>query len=63
MTIKKLHAALSILVREQPDDYIAAEHDEIYVGGYKPDLLSEAEKLELKKLGFFESENCWKCFI
>lgn len=44
MNVTDLHKVLGIFVRYDPKDYIAAEHDEIWIGGVRPDRMTEEER-------------------
>lgn len=63
MTIKELHAALSILLPEQGMEDIAVGHDQIWCGKFDPRLLAEADKQKLLDMGFFEDEESWARFV
>jgi len=44
-----------------PEDYISSGHDQIFVGSTDFPLTDD-EKAELKKLGFFPHEDAWSCY-
>lgn len=54
MTIENLHEALSILLKEQGDQPIAVGHDQLWIGEYAPQNLSELELSRLDELGFLK---------
>lgn len=66
MTIQKLKRALDILCADgNKSDEMSAKHDELFLGGPRPEALSEMEIKELKELGvaWDVSYDCWHTFV
>lgn len=63
--MKNLIAALNIFLKYKDSDFPThCEHDVLWICGYKGIEFSEEDRIELKKLGFFEDEgdDCWKSY-
>lgn len=62
--MKQIRDGLNILLKYEPDGDCAAEHDVFYVGGGKPEDISEEDRAELEKLGWFwdDSLDSWSTF-
>jgi len=63
MTTKELHEVLCILLKVQPNEDIAVDHDGIFIGKYKPELLTDREIKRMEELDFFKNENSWYSFV
>lgn len=62
MTFLDILAGFKILEKYiSPNDYIHAEHDQIWVAEYNLPL-TEEEKAQMEKLGFFEDNDSWSAF-
>jgi len=61
---EQLVEGLKILLRYEPDADFAAEHDEFFFGGIKPEDVSEADRAALEACGFFyhETYESWARF-
>lgn len=63
--MKDLIGALTILARYVDDDYpTCCEHDELFVKGPEPDVLTEHERKRLDELSFKwrQSSQMWSSF-
>lgn len=64
MSDKDFIKGIDIITKYIPknSDYnLAAEHDEIYYGEY--DWVKGKDRAKLKRLGWFEDEDSWACFV
>ena len=66
MKIRDLIRGLTIIGKyaDPESDQTAAQHDIFFVGPYEKThaKMTEAERLEMEELGFFESEESWAFF-
>lgn len=62
MRISALIDGLQIIMKAEPDANVDAQHDQIYVGAYDPDKMSEEDRAKLDATGWFESEHSWSHF-
>lgn len=62
--MKDLIEALTILLKYgNPHNPTHCEHDQLTICGIDPDDVSEEDKAQLDKLGFFVSDEDGPCFI
>lgn len=64
MTLADLSAATQILSSYYPDGNVSVEHDEIFLGGARPDELAQGDEAKLIELGFdwHEGFDSWQAF-
>jgi hypothetical protein len=60
--VQKLIRGLSIITKYDPGADLAADHDIIYCGDYKPEKIGEEDLKTLDELGWFKSEDSWAIF-
>lgn len=54
--MKDVYDGLAILLRYDPDGDFDSQHDQLFCGGPRPDLIDAADFAKLDDLGFFWNE-------
>ena len=53
---------LKIIAKYEPDAHIEPGHDQIWVGSYLPEKMTDEERKIMEDDGWFEAEESWSHF-
>lgn len=50
---------MNLIAKYEPDADMHAEHDQIWFGSYRPDLMTEEERQQMERWGWREDCDSW----